>query len=69
MKCSLVGKVSKEGSGGRENVRTKKVRTADISVDRSVVDNGVASLHMRKGVLGEVEEGVDVGFESEKPGS
>jgi hypothetical protein len=46
-------------------VRTKKVGTADVGVDRSVVDNGVAALHVRKSILGEEEEGVDVCVKSE----
>lgn len=46
-------------------VRTKKVRAANVGVDGSIVDDGVSSLHVRKGVLGKEEVGVDVGVERE----
>lgn len=48
-------------------VRTEKIGTADVGVDRSVVDNGVAALHVRKRVLREVEEGVDISIKCKFP--
>ena len=45
----------------------EQVRAADVGVYGAVVDDGVAALHVREGVLGEVEVGVDVGVEGQEP--
>jgi hypothetical protein len=45
----------------------KEIGTADVGVDGSVVDDAVTRVHVRQSVLGHVEEGVDVGGESELP--
>lgn len=45
----------------------EEVGAADVGVDGGAVDDGVAAVHVREGVLGEVEVGVDVGVEGFEP--
>jgi len=45
----------------------EEVGTADVGVYRGAVDDGVAGLHVREGVFGKVEEGVDVSVEGLEP--
>ena len=45
----------------------EEVGTADVGVYRGAVDDGVAGLHVREGVFGQVEVGVDVGVEGLEP--
>ena len=45
----------------------QQVGAADVGVDGGAVADGVAALHMLKGVLGEVEIGVYIGVEGLEP--
>ena len=45
----------------------EQVGAADVCVDGRAIVDGVAALHVLEGVLGEVEEGVDVGVEGLEP--
>ena len=45
----------------------EEVRAADVGVYGGAVEDRVAALHVREGVFGEVEVGVDVGVEGLEP--
>lgn len=64
----LVAEAAREGDDGALGRRVvQQVGAADVGVDAGVVDDGGAPLHVREGVLGQVEEGVDVGVEGVEP--
>lgn len=45
----------------------EKIGAADVWVDGSIVDDGITALHVRQGVFGKVEHGMDVGVECLDP--
>lgn len=64
----LVAETSGEGHNGAfcRGV-VEEIRSADVGVDGSVVDDGGAGLHVGESILGDVEEGVDVDVEGVYP--
>ena len=45
----------------------EKIRTADIGIDRGIVDDGIAGFQVGKSVLGEVEVWMDISVERLEP--
>lgn len=64
----LVRQTASEGDDGALCGRVvEQVWTTDVCIDRGIVDDSCTTLHVREGVLGEEEEGVNVGVESMEP--
>jgi len=64
----LVRKTTGKGDNGTLGAGVvEKIGATDIGVHRGVIDDGVTGLHVGQTVLGQVEEGVDVGVEGELP--
>lgn len=64
----LVGQAAGKGDDGAFGGSiVKKVRTTDVGVYGSVVDDGAAARHVGEGVFGHEKEGVDVCVEGVEP--
>jgi hypothetical protein len=64
----LVGQATREGNNGAlGRCVVEQVGAANVGVNRGVVEDGCARLHVGQGVLGQVEEWVNVGVEGVYP--